>query len=460
MDVTQEPAGFHDSARSDAPYAAAHSHVFPSTHGKSPVRARPVRWARIAVAVLVVIAISAGILGIWDTATARGLAPRLFGVFILSVSALAAAGAYGLHESRVWAPWPVGLCGVVLVGMGTTALLVNAQEHIYYGFGSLRTVAFGVLATVIGLFLLSIIFRPWRALLPPAFLRGSGDPPKSALENLRDTIGTLGALGIAAASVAFWYSNIYVPANQLPALNTQLELATTSVEGQTQLHTKVTLANASAYRVRTFASSFNIFLEDQGDPYDPARQTCVLDATYGDTPVVEWPTWPAVQARDGVVVSAGDLLPNSYWLEPGEEFVTGFVTPLPTGRSGTSIVRAQVEISLARSDVMSTSSTWIPPDSTYFGEPGSAFPCASTHGWTHGGSVVWELVPESLFNRLTKDAGQIQTDWLVMDDGSIESSNWVVKDEQGQTDNQLDRALQLYGISRAFASEEIVVSAP
>ena len=410
------------------------------------------------------IALVTVVLGIWDMSTAHGLAPRVFGAFILGIGAIAAAAAYALRRGFAWAPWPGVVCGAVILAIGGVSLLVNIREHIEYNFGSLRTDAFGVATVSVGLFLLSVLVGPWRRLMPPSFLRPIGDPPKSALDNLRDTIGLLGVVGIAAAATAFWYSNIYVPANQLPAVNTSVALATSQVDGHLQVHATVTLKNASAFRVRTFASDFNLRLEDPGAPYDATREACVLEASLRDAPLVDWPTWSATEGRHGKVINAGTLLSDKYWLEPGEEFSTGFVTQIPDVRSSPSIVRADVVVALARGEAVSTTSVWSPADSTHTGDTtarmkASGLSCMAEQGqtWSHVGTVSWDVTPESKFNELTHDPIQIQTDWLMMADGTLIAEDWVVKDDRALQGNQWDRVRQLFGISATFGSEEIVV---
>jgi hypothetical protein len=420
-----------------------------------------------AIALLFIIAVVAILLGIWDTATARGLAPRVFGAFVLGIGALAAAGVYALRRGLSWAPWPGVICGAVILAIGVVSSLVNFREHFEYGFGSLRTGVFGTVAVAVGSFLLWEFVGPWRTLMPPSFLMPIGAPPKSALDNLRDTIGLLGFLGIAAAATAFWYSNIYVPASQLPAVNTSIVLATSRVGEHVEIHATVTLKNASAFRVRTFASYFNLRLEDQGAPYDAAREACVLDASLRDEPLVGWPTWAATQGRLGKVVNAGTLLSNKYWLEPGEEFSTGFVTILPDVRASPSIVRADVVVALARGDAVSTSSAWLPADPSRTGDTtadmkAAGLSCMAGQGqaWSNVGVVLWDVVPESQFNRFTRDPVQIQTEWLMLADGTLIADEWVVKDDTALKGRQWDRALQLFGISAALASEEIAVPGP
>jgi hypothetical protein len=423
--------------------------------------------------ILAAVAIPTILVGLADVGTARGLGPRLFGGYLVAVGLLTAAVFLGRRRPS-WLAWSALGAGILIMLTGGIGLVITIADRLQYGYGDVRRTAFDLAALAVGLWMI------WtsRDYIPnalPKWLDPIGRPGKTRLDNLKTSVELLGLVGIAAAATAFWYTNMYLPSTAQPTVNVTVELAPSTELSPRDVHAQISIRNKSAFRVRIIASEYEVVAQGLG-AFDATRAACVLGATARGMPLDADSIWATELGRESsVLAGSGEIIAPGSWLEPGEVLSIGFVTPVPPpADSNRRVIRARASVHVVRGDLVGTDLEWsfpASPPATWPRDVAADDPaagCAAPETRLHVGSTIWSTSEESVFNMLTRDKVEIETDWWATSQGSVRAIPSLLHDghqvegmgpeaDQATRSKAYERIVRLYGLVDTETVDELAI---
>lgn len=368
---------------------------------------------------LLVLGAAAVVIGGHDTVAGTELMVRVWGTLVLGAGCVLVAGAAGL-----WRGTPRGrslamvaaLLGVALGAMTFLAQAVNDEPD-------RRLLAWTAIMLLSGACVWAV-----RSVTPPS---ADGEGLLSALPVLKSVV----SLGVIASLAQFWYASIYIPTTAPASLTIETSIRSVRDGSRLVLMGSVTVRNTSGTRVNLLASTMRLAGEKMGAAADQEFEDDALEAHTSGTLdyVVRGQTTP-----EHTVVAAGPLLPDGFYLEPGETVTQPMNARVSAGRFDEATLDTAVVIARGRVLALETAAP-APPRRT------------------SQGVVIVTPIPEAgWLRRLTRGDRYVRAEYT-SDLRGIPAVRFVTNADAGPQDDESfhKRMWHFYGASFSVAQARV-----
>lgn len=266
------------------------------------------------------------------------------------------------------------------------ALLVFAYLHFRRGEHDERVIIWAAIAIASAL----AAYQLWVA-----------RPPDLSGLSLRTVLGVFGvfSLGAVVSGAQLWYTSQYVPAHQAPSLTAESKLRQLpDASGLEAARLTLTVSNTSQTQARILGSVYRV----SATRLLPAlRETDAEVARQARRPeVLGLPVLRYRREANWDLVQTGRVLPEGYWLDPGEKFSTSALVYVPHGRY--DVLRSQAVLLIAKGGALTVdvSRVHVRPFRRLFGQL----------AW--GVEARWAIDDTSWFRDLTRANRSLGVFWI------------------------------------------------